>query len=302
VNRNLIARPDAREIARQVALLVVEHYVFADTAESIAEQVMNAAQKGTYDDCADAESLARALTDDLQSINRDRHLRVLYSVEPLVDLSDPLEEQVMWTAAADAAAGGVSRVEILDRNIGLLEVSPVIYPAALAGDRISAAMTLLATCDALVLDFRGCIGGSPDSVALLCSYLFDDEPVHLNTMRFRDETKIEQWWTQAWVPGRRFGNAKPVVVLTSGSTFSAGEELAYDLQQLGRARIIGEQTGGGANPRVGHRVHAHLEATIPVAYPVNPWSNTNWELVGVTPDVLTLRDEALPRAIEELTK
>jgi len=61
-----------------------------------------------------------------------------------------------------------------------------------------------------------------------------------------------------------------VYVLTSAVTFSGGEQLSYDLQQLGRATIVGETTRGGANPREGFTVHPHLEATISVAAAVNP--------------------------------
>ncbi|MBA2552497.1 MAG: hypothetical protein H0V10_02120, partial [Geodermatophilaceae bacterium] len=63
------------------------------------------------------------------------------------------------------------------------------------------------------------------------------------------------------------------------------EALPYDLQQLGRATVVGERTRGGAHPRRGFRVHAHLEATIPVARAVSPISGSNWEGSGLTPDV-----------------
>jgi hypothetical protein len=302
VTNETVAAHEAVNIARQTAALVREHYVFPDTADAIARVIESRAAAGAYSSLSDQEDLATALTVDLQSVNGDRHLRVLFSAEPIVDLSDPEAELAMWGARANTDAGGIGRVELLEGGIGLVEVRPVLYPAVLAGDRISAAMTLIAGCDALILDVRGCVGGSPDSVALLCSYLFDDEPVHLNSMRYRDEARVEQSWTQAWVPGRRFGGAKPVIVLTSATTFSGGEELAYDLQQLGRARIVGEQTGGGANPRIGHRVHDHLEATIPIARAENPVSGTNWELVGVTPDVSASGEDALDRALELLAK
>lgn len=300
MNPNTLTAGDANVVAVQVSRLVREHYVFADKAEEIADGIAQAANEGAFDTCTDAEELGSALTEQLQTVNGDRHLRVLYSSEPLVDLSDPAEDLRIWMAAADSTAGGMSKVEILTGNIGLLEVRPVLYPAVFSGDRIAAAMTLVGMCDALILDVRNCVGGSPDAVAFLCSYLFDDEPVHLNSMTFRDGERVEQSWTQAWVPGRRFGSAKPVLILTSGATFSGGEELTYDLQQAGRARVIGEQTGGGANPRQGHRVHEHLEATIPVATPVNPTSGTNWELVGVTPDIPSPSDQALARALREL--
>jgi C-terminal processing protease CtpA/Prc len=101
------------------------------------------------------------------------------------------------------------------------------------------------------------------------------------------------------VPGKRFGGTKPVYVLTSPRTFSGAEELAYDLQQLGRAVVVGERTGGGAHPRRGFRVHPHLEATIPTGRAINPVSGTNWELVGVTPDLEVPADEALVHAHRE---
>jgi C-terminal processing protease CtpA/Prc len=76
-----------------------------------------------------------------------------------------------------------------------------------------------------------------------------------------------------------------VSVLPLTTTFSGGEQLSYDLQQLGRATIVGERTRGGANAREGFRVHPHLEATISVAEAVHPESRPNWEGTGVAPDI-----------------
>src|SRR6185437_15541970 len=122
------------------------------------------------------------------------------------------------------------------------------------------------------------------AVAFIASYLWDHEPVQLTSLRHRGGDTTQSW-TVPYVPGRRFGRHRPLYVLTSGTTFSGGEQLAYDLHQLGRATLIGERTRGGANAREAFRLAAHLEATIPVASSVNPRSGTNWEGVGVTPDV-----------------
>jgi C-terminal processing protease CtpA/Prc len=108
---------------------------------------------------------------------------------------------------------------------------------------------------------------------------------------------VRQFWTLPYVPGIRFGSDKPVYVLTSQRTFSGGEELAYDLQQLGRAVIVGETTGGGAHARRGFRLTDHLEAHIPVARALNPHSGRNWEGTGVAPDVAIEADQALDAAL-----
>ncbi|GAA1655943.1 hypothetical protein GCM10009733_061840 [Nonomuraea maheshkhaliensis] len=85
-------------------------------------------------------------------------------------------------------------------------------------------------------------------------------------------------------------------MLTSDNTFSAAEELAYDLQQLGRAVVVGETTRGGAHPCKGWTVHPHLEATVPTGRAINPVSGTNWEGLGVRPDVPCFAAKSLDQA------
>lgn len=88
-------------------------------------------------------------------------------------------------------------------------------------------------------------------------------------------------------------------VLTSHETFSGGEELAYDLRHTGRATLVGEITGGGAHPRIGVRVHPHLEASIPTCRSINPITGTDWEGTGVQPHIVTPATDALAAAHAE---
>ena len=148
-----------------------------------------------------------------------------------------------------------------------------------------------------MLDVRECLGGDPEMVSFACTYVFGVEAVHLNDIVERAGTETRQFWTLPYVPGTRFGQDKPVYVVTSARTFSGGEELTYDLQQLGRAVVSARRPRGGAHPRRGFRVSAHLEATVPVARALNPHSGRNWEGTGVTPDVVSPADEALDVAV-----
>jgi C-terminal processing protease CtpA/Prc len=86
-------------------------------------------------------------------------------------------------------------------------------------------------------------------------------------------------------------------VLTSGQTFSGGEEVAFDVQDLDRGRVVGERTRGGANPREGFAVHPELELAVPVARAFSPRTGASWEGVGVAPDVECTAEEALDRAL-----
>jgi hypothetical protein len=290
------------QIIDRVRALVESHYVFLDVGTAVSQVLADGLAAGRYP--ADARSLAVAVTADLQSVNGDLHLRLLYhdDEQPPREPGDDREEYAAMARWAGQTCGGVARVQRLAGNVGYLDLQPVLFPAVISGELITAAMSLIAGTEALIVDLRGCLGGEPGAVALIMSYLWDNEPVQLTGYREREQ--LRQAWTLPYVAGRRFGQAKPVYVLTSATTFSGGEQLSYDLQELGRATIVGEQTRGGAHAREGFVVHPHLEATIPVAEGVNPRTGGNWEGTGVAPDVPTTAELALGtahrRALEDV--
>jgi hypothetical protein len=297
---------DESELTRivgQIRTLVEEHYLFPDVAAVVSRVLADRLAEGRYP--AEARSLATAVTADLQSVNGDKHLRLLYHEQALPQRTpgDDSEEYAAMARWAGTACGGVACLQRLAGNVGYLDLQPVLFPAAISGESITAAMTLLAGTDALIIDLRHCLGGEPAMTAFIISYLWDHEPAQLSGLRERSQ--LNQAWTLPYVPGGRFGKAKPVYVLTSAATFSGGEQLSYDLQQLGRATIIGERTRGGAHAREGFTVHPHLEATISVAEAVNPKTGGNWEGTGVTPDLQTpaaqARDAAYRRALQDVT-
>ncbi|TCC33355.1 S41 family peptidase [Kribbella sindirgiensis] len=292
---------EIRTVIGRLGALVAEHYVFPEVGAEVAHRLAAATAEGRYDDLQAPEQLAERVTTDLQLGNRDKHLRLKFHPDGPPDETDPVAEEAHWRRRAELDAGGMARVERLDGNIGLLEIRPLLYPPTFAGDAVTAALSLLASADALIIDLRRCLGGSPDQVALVCSYLLDsDEPVHLQDLVEADGT-TRQFWTLPFVPGPRFDGGKPIWVLTSSATFSGGEELAYNLQQFKRGTIVGERTLGGAHPRRGFKLHEHLEASVPVARSVHSVTGTNWEGVGVVPDVDVPAADAFTEAYRRAT-
>jgi hypothetical protein len=283
------------QVIEQARTLVNAQYVFPDIARQVSEVLTAGLSQRRYP--AEEVALAEAVTRDLQSVNGDKHLRLLFHEEVLAPRvpGDDTAEAAALAQWADRTCGGVACVRRLDGNVGLLDLQPILFPVALCGQVVAAAMTVLATTDALVLDLRHCLGGDPAMVAFIMSYLWDHEPVQLSGLSGRDG-QLTQAWTLPYVPGRRFGKVKPVYVLTSGTTFSGGEQLSFDLRELGRATLVGERTRGGANAREGFVVHPHLEATIPVCAAVSPRSGGNWEGVGVAPHIETAADAAFEAA------
>ena len=86
---------------------------------------------------------------------------------------------------------------------------------------------------------------------------------------------------------------KPVYILTAHRTFSGAEAFAYDMQAQKRATIVGEVTGGGANPTGPVPIGDHFIAMIPNGYALNPITKTNWEGVGIKPDIEVPAADAL---------
>jgi C-terminal processing protease CtpA/Prc len=186
---------------------------------------------------------------------------------------------------------GFGKVERLRGNIGYLEFFN-FADEELGAETVAAAMNFVNGTDALIIDMRGNGGGNPAMVALVCSYLFGSEPVHLNDLYWREGNRTEEFWTRKEVAGKRYLN-KDVYVLTSKRTFSGAEEFTYNLKNLKRATIVGETTGGGAHPGGGFRISEHFGMFVPTGRAISPITKTNWEGTGVTPDVSVPADQAL---------
>ncbi|MFC6978461.1 S41 family peptidase [Microbulbifer taiwanensis] len=172
----------------------------------------------------------------------------------------------------------------------------VFPPPSMAGDVFAAAMTLVAQGDALIIDLRH-NGGGAETMQLLTGYLLEKHSP-LSGSYNRPTDTHSHVSSPAWVPGRHFGSSKPLYILTSHRTFSAAEALAYDLQALERAVIVGETTGGGAHPFEYRRVHPHFAVDLPEGRSINPITDSNWQDVGVKPDVSVSAEQALEKALE----
>jgi hypothetical protein len=288
-------RPDTDTVVARCADLVAQRFVLPEVGGHAATRLRERAAAGAYDALVDPAALAAALSADLQEVAHDLHLRVVHHPDGVPPTEDPDAYEAYWRELARTTAGGIRRVERLAGNVAHVSLGPVLTPAPLSWDAVSAAMSLVADADALVLDVRECHGGAPDAVQLLLGHVVGDEPVRLVDIESREEG-VQQRWTHA-VPARRFGPDRPLVVLTSDATFSGGEEVAFDVQELGRGRVVGERTRGGANPREGIAVHPELELAVPVARAVSHRDGRSWEGVGVVPDVECPADRALDVAL-----
>jgi retinol-binding protein 3 len=281
-----------------------ESYVFPDVAKQMEQSIRARVAKKEYDEVTSAKQFATLLTSHLQEISRDKHLHIDYFHEPIPvrpERGEPTaEEREKFRLNNMWGNFGFEKVERLDGNIGYLSLRGFSDING-AEETVAAAMNFLANTDSLIIDLRRNGGGSPEMVALISSYLFDEKPVHLNSLYWREGNRTDDFFTKEKVLGKRL-NGKDVYVLTSKRTFSAAEEFTYNLKNLKRATIVGEVTGGGANPGRGARLAEHFGMFLPTGRAINPITKTNWEGTGVQPDVEVVADHALKVAYLDALK
>jgi C-terminal processing protease CtpA/Prc len=272
---------------KRISELINDNYVFPEVAKTTSTMLESKLKSGVFDTIQSAKSFARALTETVQSVNHDKHMRVRVTGN---------EQGRKNITAPDN--GGFRESKIMEGNIGYIDMRGFL-PAALASTKADEHMKKLEGVSAMIIDLRRNGGGSPDMVQYLCSYFFDDR-IHLNSLYYRTTNQTTDYYTIA-VNGKKMPKV-PLFILTSTLTFSGAEEFCYNMQTRNRATLIGETTGGGANPGGSFPINEKFLIFIPTGRAINPVTGTNWEGVGVVPDVKISAEDALDKALELINK
>jgi hypothetical protein len=279
-------------------------YIFPEITEKYVRMLRENLRSGKYDRIAQPQEFARTLTEDLRAIHADAHLTVWYNPEWVKNERGRKaldEEAIRLQKRRDRARNyGFQEIKILPGNIGYFKFNGFSYDTD-AYEPAIGAMSCLANVDALIIDLRTNGGGSPEMVQFLCSYFLDNPRKHLNSFSYKDADKLTQYWTYTYLPGRRLDKVD-LYLLTSARTFSAAEEFTYNLKNMKRAVVIGETTGGGAHDNKFVILSDNFEMSLPFARAVNPITKTNWEEVGVEPDIKVSADRALDKALVMASK
>ncbi len=298
---------ELKEVIDSVSKMLEDRYVFPDTGKSMGEYIKKKNNEGKYNSISNPVAFADSLTKDIRFISNDLHLRVRFNPEEIAERKSfrSVEDSLAFVERRKVEARknnfGFQELKILEGNIGYLDLRGFYYVTNESGAIAEAAMNFLSNTDALIIDIRNNGGGSPAMIQLISSYLFSDQPVHLNNFYFRPTDRIDQTWTLPYVPGNRMPDTD-VYILTSKNSFSAAEEFCYNLKHLNRATLIGEITGGGAHPGGLHIATDRFSVWVPTGRAINPVTNTNWEGTGVEPHFIVPANQALGMAKVEAIK
>ena len=287
-----------KEAINTLTALMNEFYVFPEVAKETEKHLMQQLKKGHFDQFTTNKSFAEALTKAVQSINNDKHMRIRSQPPyqaPEMTTERIIEEKIYKLKRTKKYNAGFNNVKVLEGNVGYLDLRGFTHFKE--GKVIADAyMKLISNTDAVIIDLSKNGGGDPEMVQYLCSYFFKGD-VHLNSLYFREGDKTIDFYTLKKVDGTKMIDV-PLFVITSEKTFSAAEEFSYNMQTQKRATLVGQTTGGGANPGGTKSINKFLSIFIPTGKAINPITKTNWEGVGVVPEVKVTADESFNKTFE----
>lgn len=251
-----------------LAKLIEEHYVFSAVARICADSLRSSPPKET---AVSAAQLARQLTTQLRAY--DRHFSVVWGEPDRLRVTDRGQLADPALTFQRHGRGGVLTIRRFDD-----------VDDRAAADLAHRSLTELTACDYAVIDVRDNDGGWPSMVEAVLAPFLGVDPVHVVT--FKSASRADHVAMTRPDPTITSLSEAPVVVLVNGGTASAAESLAYAFQSLSRATIVGSPTVGAANPvdLFGHASGFHIY--ISTGAPIDPRTGTNWDQIGVQPDIL----------------
>jgi len=282
-----------RQIVLHAVISDVKQFYFdRGIAQKTADALLAHGQAGDYDQISDAQAFANLLVRHLIDASGDAHFTVEFTRNAFPDFSKPppSETQTRIRAAMEQNNCTFEKIELWPDKIGYVKLNS--FPdIAVCQAKAKSAMAALNGADAIIFDLRDNRGGDGAMGVFLAGYLFD-HPEYMFSPR---GPVTEQAWTRSPVSGSLLVD-KPVYILTSERTYSAAEQFSYDLKVLKRATLVGETTGGASHAGVLHNLDPHFAIGIPELRPVNPFSDKDWAISGVEPDVKVKAVDALAAA------
>ena len=311
---------EARRTADLLAQMLEDNYADAAIGKRYAAKLRSKAAAGAYDGTGAAAELAKLLTDDLQAVAPDNHLRVM-----LRGAGGPQMVMVKAPGPGGGSANGraqapasIEEARSLGPGIGYIRFNEFTGdPQALAAT--ARFMADHADAETIIIDLRTHRGGGLDEMDVILPYLFARETAllqmdtrasvdraggspfgpeaSLRQVAAPEEVVRREHFVRPHATEKRLFDAK-VLLLTSNFTASAAEHFALALKRTGRATLIGEKTAGAGNFGSIQPVGDRFMAFVPVGMTRDPQTGARWEANGIDPDVPVQAELALVEALK----
>lgn len=284
-----------------MAKVVMNNYCSPEKLVGMKEAIEAAGSNTDVLNIPDGESLANVLSSGVQTTVSDPRLTVSYEPNyvPVVPPKMPPLPPEQLIAVLQTSI----KLDILEGNIGYLRIDHILGEEV--ADKVGPLLLDLVwnkilPTSALIFDLRYTGSGDISGIPYIVSYFTEAEPpIHIDSVYDRPSNTTTELFSMSTLLGQRYGTTKPLIILTSKNTNGIAEDVAYCLQNLKRATIVGEKTAGGSvkvdKIKVGD---TDFYVTVPTAKSINPITGSTWEVTGVTPDVEVNAEDALATAIK----
>lgn len=299
-----------RQTIEDLSTLLVERYAFKETGQKLRQLLQQNLKAGKYDSYNSPEEFSLVVTSDLRSVNSDKHLALNFSPQTSTantstnSTAQPPtpEERAKQASIFNRQMNfGFRNVQFLNGNIGYLKFDYFDSFLDYSSPVVDASMSFLKNCDAIIIDLRDNGGGSPQMVAYIEGFFFKERTLTATSYDRLTDTAAQEFVSPQ--PTEKQLSNVDLYLLTSNSTVSAAEALAYNLKYLKGAKVIGAASAGAANPGRVTRLNNLFTAFIPNRHGMSVVTGTNWEGTGVPVDIACPAEDALRIArIEALKK
>ncbi|EGM79547.1 periplasmic protease [Rheinheimera sp. A13L] len=295
VHANTPLTPAERQASIEgINTILNQQYVFPETALKVSALLLQQEQSGALADITTQEQFADKVGDLMRQYSGDGHLSLALIAE-----QGGVSHRLKETEERKINNFAFEQARILPGNVGYLKLHK-FWQTEEAHKIGHAALVFLSHSDHIVIDLRDSAGGSPQLVQYLISH-FVPEGTLLWEVLDRNGKSTEQVLSLA-VPDAELLKTKPLYILQSKQLASAGEFFTYTLQQLSRAVLIGETSAGLAHYTGAAQVNDWLFVRIPMFRPISPVTGTNFEGVGVEPNIRVSAEMALYTALRVVNK
>ena len=291
-----LTKKEKNEIVKLISKNLLETYIDLDIAKEMSSVIKLNVKSKKYKSVSDSKEFSKILTQDLQKVSKDLHLKVNFEPKRIAQKKRVMPEgmklkrEKMMAMRMAEVNYGFTEIKVLNGNIGYLNLR-MFADIKYAKNAATAAMSFLSNTNAMIIDLRTNGGGVPSMMQLLSSYFTEAKPVLLSDFYERKTNEKTQLFTFETIEGKRLTNT-PLYILTSKNTFSAAEAFTYSLKHLNKAVVVGEVTKGGANRTKRVNLNTNFSVSVPYIKAIHPVTNSNWEGIGVKPTIKSSNKDA----------
>lgn len=299
---------EGRAVAEKLAAELELNFVHPEQAKRYSAMLRSNLAAGRYDQ-GNRIALARTLTDDLQAVAKDGHLRI--------ELRGPESQRAGGGGPRNGSPPLIQSAKQIAPGIAYIR-----FTAFMGGDEEVAAVRKFMgdnqDAKTLIFDLRNHHGGGLAEMDEIFPYLFAAKTplVTLEVPRStfdRHGSPVGQGPTLEMVKDDRYvrtthvampnesgslRNAK-VYLLISNVTGSAAEHFSLAFKSTGRGTLIGEATAGANHFGGPAPLNENFAVWMPVGRTFEIKTGKDWEGTGVAPDIEVDPKQALVVALEK---